>query len=122
VAWLTVPASPESLIVVRQHVRDRMIRLGLDGRTDDALLAVNEAVANAVVHAYPTRPGHVDVDLSETGAGVLITVRDYGRGPYGHDDTAGGGFGFGIMQAVADSARISAPTDGGTEVRLTFDR
>jgi two-component sensor histidine kinase len=96
-----------------------MLRLGMDGRTDDVLLAVNEAVANAVMHAYPTQDGRVDLDLSETD-GVVIIVRDYGRGPFGHDDTAGGGFGIGIMRAVADSAHVTAPTDGGTEVRLSF--
>jgi anti-sigma regulatory factor (Ser/Thr protein kinase) len=94
----------------------------MDGCTDDALLAVHEALANAIVHGYPDQPGQVDLDLTETEDGILISVRDYGRGPYGHDDTAGGGFGIGIMLAVADEATISASAECGTDVRLTFHR
>ena len=99
-----------------------MLSLGLDGLTDDAILAVNEAVANSVRHAYPTDAGNVELELTEQDDRVTITIRDHGRGPHGHNDTAGRGFGIEIMHAVTDSTTITAPPDGGTEVQLTFHR
>lgn len=121
-AWLNVPATPDSLALVREHLRERVRKLGMDGRTDDVLLAVNEAVSNAVRHAYPGGSGTVDLDLSDEDDAVIVVVRDQGRGPHGHDDSAGSGFGIEIMQAVADSASIVARPGGGTEVRLAFRR
>jgi two-component sensor histidine kinase len=120
VARLHIPASADSLAGVRDFVREEMAQHGMDGRTGDAITAVNEAVANVVCHAYPGGHGNVEIEVAASGDAVTFVIRDDGRGPYGHDDTAGSGFGVGIMNAVANEAILTSTPAGGTEVRLTF--
>ena len=82
------------------------------------LLAVWEACANAIEHAYiDMEPSEVRVDMRESDTGgVLVEVRDFGRFRYvaSSDDR---GRGTRIMQALtSDFSRES--TSSGTVVRF----
>ncbi len=94
-------------------------------------LAVSEATANAIAHAYAgSAAGDIDLWAAVTEDALTVVVRDYGRGPFGPAVTGadGGGasptvthsgLGVGVMSAVADSCDIE-PARPGTCVRLRF--
>jgi serine/threonine-protein kinase RsbW/stage II sporulation protein AB (anti-sigma F factor) len=89
---------------------------------DDIRLAVSEALSNTVVHAYRNTGGRVEVRASvDAAAGVIaIGVRDYGIGCNPRTDSPGIGMGVPLMTALARTVNVAAPTDGGTDVCLTF--
>lgn len=91
---------------------------------DDVRLAVSEALNNTVVHAYRNAGGRVEVRASvDAAAGVIaIGVRDYGIGCNPRTDSPGIGMGLPLMTALARTISVAAPTDGGTDVCLTFAR
>ena len=96
------------------------------GASEDALdrlsLAVSEATANAVIHAFGGRPpGRVSV-IAEPGEGcVVVRVRDDGRGMTPRADSPGLGLGLNLMAAMATRCDIQEGTSGrGTEVRMVF--
>jgi len=100
------------------------MRSWLDGRAvgqplqQTLLLAVGEACANSIEHAYrDTDPGHVEVDMSQsTDEGFLVEIRDSGsfRPAVAREDR---GRGTEIMQRLtADFSRESTST--GTVVRF----
>ena len=94
-----------------------------DALVDDVRLAVTEALANAVMHAYHDGAlGRVDARASADPAAGLMTVRvrDYGMGYRRRADSPGMGQGLAIMAALARTIDVASPPDGGTEVRLTF--
>jgi anti-sigma regulatory factor (Ser/Thr protein kinase) len=91
----------------------------------DVLLAVNEALANAVEHAYAGTSGNVDLaagyDVDQDT--LSVTVEDHGRW---RPPTAGAdkrysqrGRGFVLMRALADDLAIDATAEG-TRVSLTW--
>ncbi len=59
---LTLPATAENVIVVRQAVAGLGEALGLSGpRIDDLKTVVSEACNNVVLHAYEGEPGPLEV-------------------------------------------------------------
>ena len=84
----------------------------------DLKLAVTEACANAVRHAYAE---------DDDGSNLVIEIADDGRGlgaaRVESPDAATGlpeaGMGLSIMRAVVDELEIESPPAGGTVVRLT---
>lgn len=79
---------------------------------EDAELALTEACANAVEHAYPDRDGIVEITLLPRDDDVLVSVRDFGRGmpPDGVEPPGGRGHGL-----LARFASTSVPNDAGEE-------
>jgi anti-anti-sigma factor len=79
---LDLPADPAQLSRVRRQALDWAGRAGLDPDTaQDLELALGEAVANSIEHAYrdTERPGRVQVTLDRDAAGGLtVTVTDGG--------------------------------------------
>ncbi len=65
-------------------------------------LAVNELLQNAVEHAFPGRPeGRVEVRLARQEDGLVLEVRDDGRGlPADFDPMAGDDLGLKIVHAL----------------------
>ena len=115
---LSVPAVVQSVGRVRRQVAEAASNLGMPERNvDDVRLCVNEAVANAVVHAYRDRPGTVDVTV-EANDQLVVVVRDRGRGFATPSARPVNGYGLRIISALSE-ASISSD-DGGTEVRMTF--
>ena len=116
-------AEPETVGHLRRLLSDRATALG----ADDALrgriaLAVSEAVSNVVVHAYreSAEPGPVEAALAFRDGTVTISVRDHGIGFLPRTDSPGLGLGLPLMASTADVMDITAPADGGVEVRLAF--
>jgi serine phosphatase RsbU (regulator of sigma subunit)/anti-sigma regulatory factor (Ser/Thr protein kinase) len=110
---LRVPAEPEMLAPTRRVLR-RWLRDHGAGEDDLATvtLAVGEACANAVEHAYSPGPASFDLHATHEDGVVTITVRDSGRwrDPRGTDR----GRGMILMEASMDVDLRADP--GGSEV------
>ncbi len=111
---LRLPAEPSVLShvrrVMRRWLRDR-------GATSSEIveitMAVSEACANAVEHAYSPTPHVFDVHAATADDEVIVTVRDTGRwrAPRGRNR----GRGLTIIEAAMDAVHVSS-TSAGTEV------
>jgi serine/threonine-protein kinase RsbW len=87
-------------------------------------LALTEACANVVRHAYPDDPGMLDVGVCVDPETVIVEVRDCGVGVIGEPEPpgeTGGGLGLPLIDMLADRVEIT-PRLPGTSVRMTFDR
>lgn len=89
---------------------------------DKLRLALGEALANAVVHAFePDRPGTVTVTVDiDPGREVRLRVADDGGGMGCRPGSAGLGLGLGLMRAVAETFDVRSPQGSGSEVAMTF--
>jgi serine/threonine-protein kinase RsbW len=94
-----------------------------DRRLDDIALAVSEATANVIVHAYRDRadPGTFMLGLDVEDGSLLIDVRDDGIGPSPRDDSPGLGLGLPIIARLTDAHAIVATDGGGTWLSMRFD-
>jgi serine/threonine-protein kinase RsbW len=115
---LALPADSISISVARAGLRRWLVGWSWPAdQLDDIVLAVNEAVANAVEHAYLDQPsGMVDIrgGIQAIPPGqrrVTIIVRDHGRWrpPPIEDDNRRRG--IPIMHACMDSVTIGQPYD-----------
>jgi anti-sigma regulatory factor (Ser/Thr protein kinase) len=111
-----LPAVVESVAVARHAVR-RFTR-GLEVDVVGITLAVSEAVANVVAHAYPEGADGV-IDLSGTASPdeVAIVVRDRGCGLGAAAASHGAGFGIEIIRRLAQDVELY---DGEPGVELTM--
>jgi anti-sigma regulatory factor (Ser/Thr protein kinase) len=111
-----LPATVESVRQARHAVR-RFAR-GLDVDVEGIALAVSEAVANVVAHAYSEGESGV-IDLSATAAPgeVAVVVRDRGRGMAAPTGRPGAGFGIDIIHRLAQAVEVG---DGDPGVALTM--
>ena len=120
----TVPALAENVAPLRHEVVDLAERLGAgDDLLTDVALAVGEACANVVVHAYP--PGEVGpliVQASiEGGTEIAIIVMDQGQGMTPRPDSPGLGLGLPLIANLSDRLEIQDGPDGvGTQVEMVF--
>jgi serine/threonine-protein kinase RsbW len=98
---------------VRQCLRSR----GLEAVVvDDAVLAVGEALSNAIEHsgAFDSAPVDVTVQLGDDWLSIVVADRGVWRDPPSRPD---GGRGLGIMRALMDDVRVEAGPEG-TRVHL----
>lgn len=124
---LALPADPISISVARARVRRWLAEWAWpEDQLDDIVLAVSEAVSNAIEHAYLNQPpGTVDVcgGIEITPCKqqrATITVRDHGRWrpiPIHHDNRRRG---IPLMRACMGTVTIGQPNDDpvGTQVVL----
>jgi GAF domain-containing protein/anti-sigma regulatory factor (Ser/Thr protein kinase) len=114
---LRLPAEPGVLASLRRTLRPWLEELGASElEVYDVLVAVTEAAANAVEHAYGPVHATFDVEATATEDGdVEVVVRDHGswRPPRGHNR----GRGTLLMQELTDHFDVTTG-DGGTEVRM----
>ncbi len=82
-------------------------------------LAVTEAATNVVRHAYPDRPGMIDVLAEADDDHLSIRIADAGVGIGKRSRDRGMGAGLRIMAGLADTRVISRPGEG-TAVELVF--
>jgi serine/threonine-protein kinase RsbW/stage II sporulation protein AB (anti-sigma F factor) len=119
---LELAAETDNVPLVRHALRGLLEAAGVgEERISDITLAVTEACANAVLHAYPDSSGQFEAsaDLSTAGE-LVVTVRDYGSGMSPRVDSPGLGVGLPVMAAIADALEIDTPEGAGTVVRMTF--
>jgi PAS domain S-box-containing protein len=113
------PARPDQLSVARRALREWLAEVNVpEAERPDVVLAVGEALANAVEHAYwRTAPGAVEIDASCPRDGELvIRIADEGnwRDPQAPGDR---GRGLAIMEELTDSLETKT-SRGGTIVTL----
>jgi anti-sigma regulatory factor (Ser/Thr protein kinase) len=108
------PARPDRLSHIRHELLGWLAPLGLTAeQRDDVVLAVDEAVANAVRHAYPEgRPGDVELTLWTEGEALCIEITDHGswRPAQGEGGTVtadrNGGRGMLLMQHMVETVLV----------------
>ena len=88
----------------------------------DVVLAVGEACANVVTHAYvdAAAPGSLTVEASYPDGELVVAVRDEGRGMVPRVDSPGLGLGLSIIGQLSQRLEIGDNGACGTEVRMTF--
>lgn len=134
----TVPASGAALAPVRHRVQRWLA--DLDWPVDaaaDIVFAVNEAVTNAVEHAYPAGPADAPVEISASvethvsGGGrastrqVRVSVRDHGRwrdDVHNRSDISRTrGRGLAMMDAMTAELVVATSATTGTTVMLVSE-
>lgn len=110
-ATIALSPHPTSVGAARDHVRLAMRAWPCSASMDDAVLAADELVSNAIVHA---RTGfELTVRLEPTA--VRVTVRDFSRGRpilFAVDADADGGRGLMLVMALAGSWHTEATATG----------
>jgi anti-sigma regulatory factor (Ser/Thr protein kinase) len=112
-------AVPDSVPEARLRVRTwcEAERVG-DGLRADLLLAVTEAAANVVRHAYPGgRTGTFSLAARREGGDVMVEIRDTGVGMGAATPSRGGGLGLEIIRRLFPGATV-AREDSGTRVTI----
>ncbi len=119
-ARLRLAATLDNVPRAVEFVRESARAVGLDDRLQGQLqLAVDEACANVVDHAYQDlEPGDMEVSCGLTDQAFVVCVRDWGRG-FDLDavsvpdvtaplqDRALGGLGLYLIQRVMDEVRLT---------------
>lgn len=111
-AW---PAEAAALGHIRRELVDWIGPLGLTREeVDDVVLAVDEAAANVVEHAYsPDDPGSVELTLWTEADALCIEITDHGT----WNPTETPGRGIGLMQRMVGAVLIHVD-DRGSKVLL----
>jgi serine/threonine-protein kinase RsbW len=118
---LQVPAVEDSIPVARQALRSLGETIAAEREAlEDAELALTEACANAVEHAYGEEGGKVVVTMAPHEDEMHVSVRDFGRGipPAVAADAEPRGFGLAMIEGLARHVQIRR--EGGTEVSMAF--
>ena len=119
---LELAAETDNVPLVRHALRGLLEASGVaEDRISDITLAVTEACANAVLHAYPGTSGQFEATADLSAGELVVTVRDHGSGMAPRVDSPGLGVGLPVMAAIADALEIDTPEGSGTVVRMTFD-
>ena len=119
---LTLPADAASATRARHAAVALAEQLGATRDTRAGIaVAVTEAVANVVVHAYrDIAPAGVELALRGDRDRLEVEIRDRGVGLLPRDDSPGLGLGLGLMAELADTFEVADVAGGGTCVRLRF--
>jgi len=105
------PATLASVGAARRAVRRFAAELDVD--LDGVMLAVTEAVANVVVHAYVDRaPGTVELSGEASAAELELVVRDHGGGLAAGGASRGAGLGLPIIRRLAQRVELDDAPDG----------
>jgi anti-sigma regulatory factor (Ser/Thr protein kinase)/putative methionine-R-sulfoxide reductase with GAF domain len=111
---LTLPAEPRTLAQVRRILRRWLTERGAgEVEVSEMTIAVSEACANAIEHAYAPSPATFELHGWRQNGEIMLTVRDGGRwrSPRGQNR----GRGLSVMVAAMDDVDIDR-TAAGTEV------
>jgi anti-sigma regulatory factor (Ser/Thr protein kinase) len=115
-----LPATVESVAVARHAVRRFAADLGVD--LDGIALAVSEAVANVVAHAYEEGvAGVIELSATASPVEVAVVVRDRGRGLAAGRKSHGAGFGIEIIRRLAHQVALD-DTPSGVALTMRFRR
>jgi serine/threonine-protein kinase RsbW len=120
---LTLPATAENVIVVRQAIAGVADALGLGGeRIADLKTVVTEACNNVVLHAYDGDPGPLHVTAEPGDGRLVVQVADEGRGfrPRASEGEPSLGLGLPLIAALSDGFEISGDAGQGSRTTIRF--
>jgi len=120
---LTLPATAENVMVVRQAVAGLGEALGLSGsRIADLKTVVTEACNNVVLHAYEGDPGPLEVTAEPRSGELEVEVADEGKGfrPRANQGDPSLGLGLPLIAALSDSFEISGGAGRGSRTTIRF--
>lgn len=121
---LRVPADKDALPLVRQAMRALGQSAGAEAQAlHDGELALTEACANAVKHAYRDGDGEIDVTIEGRRGDIVATVRDSGCGmaqPLRRRPGTVGGLGLMLIEAVTEDVEIRSRRGSGTEISMAL--
>lgn len=128
---IDIAARPELMIVIRDSVRTWAQRCGASSHRADRIgLAVDEAVANIIRHAYENDPeGRIRLQCSVTESvrrtQLHITIEDDGKqvplneiASRALDDIRPGGLGVHLIHQIMDEVRFMHRPGGGTSLLM----
>ena len=129
---LCIQSKPAELPQVRAAVEAGGTRVGFDKRDCHAIaLAVDEALANVIKHAYGGADDKkIEIEIEELNEnlkhrGLKVIIRDFGKAVEiskikGREltDIRPGGLGVHIMRKVMDEVVFECPPSGGTLLRM----
>ncbi|MCD4699627.1 MAG: ATP-binding protein [Phycisphaerae bacterium] len=127
---LSIASTPAHLPVVRSAVESVCKLMGFDEATrGDIVLAVDEALANVIKHAYQgSNDKPIEITLRSIGGDkttLQVELRDWGRQvdpdamkSRDLDDIRPGGLGVHIMERCMDEVKYAHAPDGGTLLTL----
>jgi serine/threonine-protein kinase RsbW len=120
---LTLPATAENVMVVRQAVAGVGEALSLSGsRIADLKTVVTEACNNVVLHAYDGDPGPLEVTAEPRSGELEVQVADEGKGfrPRANQGDESLGLGLPLIAALSDSFEISGGAGQGSRTTIRF--
>lgn len=118
---LNMPADPDTLPLVRQALRSLGETVDADVEAlEDAELAVTEACANAVEHAYGGEAGEVVVTLRPEDSVMQVSVADRGVGISQEVRAGANGRGFGLPLIESIATHVEFEPCEGTDIRMTL--
>ena len=119
---LALPARAENIAIVRHALGGFADAYAVsDSKLADIRLAVTEACANVVVHAYPEgEEGTMEILASMQDDEMIVRVRDWGHGIRPRPDSPGLGLGLSLIAALAETVQLGHDNAEHTEVRMTF--
>ena len=123
---LDLPDDPLSVPVCRRAVRTILRELAVDEmRAYEIELALGEAAANVIRHAYEQSGNRYRVELGFFPDMLRLVVNDFGRGfdrasVPAPDDEQMGGRGIMLIEQVADTTQVEALESGGTRLTAEF--
>ena len=130
--FLRFRASPATLERVRSSIIELSNRLNLTSQyTDDLVLAVYEACANVLEHAYQGREGgQIYLSITLDGDVVEVIIMDRGASfdiasfkpmepKQLQDEGMGGGMGYTLIKTVMDTVEYSTKGGGINMMRMT---
>ena len=129
---LDMPAKAEYVVLGRLALSGLLRERGYsEDAVADLKLALTEACANSVRHAYDHDEGQVHLHFTVLSDRVTIEIRDEGGGFHEDDvdcpeckdvpevELKDGGLGISIIRAVVDGFDLRKPDGGGTVLVLT---
>ncbi|MEA2346765.1 MAG: hypothetical protein QOG62_552 [Thermoleophilaceae bacterium] len=117
---MRLEATPEAVPKARRAMGALAEARGLDRSKVE--LAVAEAVANAVVHAFPDGlPGEVVVRASGPGRQFKVEVIDDGAGVRPGATSPGLGLGLPLIETLTREFSVRSRPNGGTIVTMRFE-
>lgn len=120
---IVLPAQPQNVSVVRQAIADQAEKLGMkESRIADLKIAVSEACANVVLHAYEDRrePGPLEVELTSGEEELSVVVRDFGGGirPRISNPRSSLRMGLALIGVLSSRFQLTSTRGHGTEIRI----
>ncbi|MEA2473487.1 MAG: hypothetical protein QOE06_1402 [Thermoleophilaceae bacterium] len=113
---LHLAADPGSLAVMRRALGDWLRRIGMDEASAyDVMVAVGEAAANAIEHAYGPSEAHFRLEATVEDGSLVVSVMDEGRWRPARGSHRGRG--LAMMEELMDDVQVDS-TDRGTAITM----